>query len=255
MSNAPEPASGQHLRVSDADREQAAEVLRKAAGDGRITFDELDERLTAAYAAKTYGDLATVTADLPGPGLAPPSLEPAAGSFPPARIGGAPGPGASVAIMSGVERTGPWVLPARHTCFAMMGGIQLDLREARFSQREVTIDAYTLMGGIDIIVGEDIEVDISGFGIMGGFDHRASGPGLPGAPRLRVFGFALMGGVNVQRRAPKKRKTDRELRSGDSGRPGLHHGHPGHHELQHGHSGRQEAGEPPESSQPPSGTS
>jgi hypothetical protein len=255
MSNAPEPANRQHLRVSDADREQTAEVLRKAAGDGRITFDELDERLTAAYAAKTYGDLAAVTADLPGPGLAPPSPEPSAGSFPPARIGGAPGAGVSVAIMSGVERTGPWVLPPRHTCFAMMGGIQLDLREARFSQREVTIDAYTLMGGIDIIVGEDIEVDISGFGIMGGFDHRASGPGLPGAPRLRVYGFALMGGVNVQRRGPKKRKTDRELRSGDPSRPGLHHGpYPGHHELHQGQPGGQEPGEAPEGGQPPPNT-
>lgn len=49
MSNAGEPASRHHLRVSDADREQAAEVLRKAAGDGRITFDELDERVSAAY--------------------------------------------------------------------------------------------------------------------------------------------------------------------------------------------------------------
>jgi len=207
MSNLPEPADRSHLRVSDADREQAAELLRTAAGDGRITFDELDERLSAAYAARTYGDLAQVTADLPGPGLQPPSaVAPAPGTFPATRIGGAGGPSVSIAIMSGVERAGPWVLPPRHTCFAMMGGIQLDLREARFSQREVTIDAYTLMGGIDIIVGEDIEVDISGFGIMGGFDHRASGPGLPGAPRLRVYGFALMGGVNVQRRGPKKRK-------------------------------------------------
>jgi Domain of unknown function (DUF1707) len=207
MSNLPESAGRGHLRVSDADREQAAEVLRTAAGDGRITFDELDERLSAAYAARTYGDLAQVTADLPGPGLQPPTaVDPAPGTFPATRIGGAAGPTVSIAIMSGVERAGPWVLPPRHTCFAMMGGIQLDLREARFSQREVTIDAYTLMGGIDIIVGEDIEVDISGFGIMGGFDHRASGPGLPGAPRLRVYGFALMGGVNVQRRGPKKRK-------------------------------------------------
>jgi len=205
MSNIPERARRQHLRVSDADREQAAEVLRKAAGDGRITFDELDERLSAAYAAKTYGDLGQVTADLPGPGLEPPpAAGPAPGTFPAARIGGSPGASASVAVLSGVDRSGPWVVPPRHTCFALMGGIQLDLREARFSQPEVTIDAYTLCGGIEIIVGEDIEVDISGFGIMGGFDHRASGPGLPGAPRLRVYGFALMGGVNVQRRGPKK---------------------------------------------------
>ena len=49
------------MRVSDSDREQAADVLREAAGHGRITMDELDERLELAYAAKTYGDLAAVT--------------------------------------------------------------------------------------------------------------------------------------------------------------------------------------------------
>jgi Domain of unknown function (DUF1707) len=225
MSDLPEPAGRHHLRVSDADREQVAEVLRKAAGDGRIDFDELDDRLAAAYAAKTYGDLAAVTADLPGPGVQPPSpVAPPAtrGSFPPERIGGTPGAGVSIAVMSGVERSGPWVVPPRHSCFALMGGIKLDLREARFSQREVTIDACTLMGGIDIIVGEDIEVDVSGFGCMGGFDHRAAGPGVPGAPRVRVIGLAIMGGVNVQRRGPKKRKRPRGQQLGgptDSGPP------------------------------------
>lgn len=73
MSNLPEPADQRHLRVSDADREQAAEVLRQAAGDGRLTLDELDERLATAYAAKTYADLESVTTDLPGPGVPAPS--------------------------------------------------------------------------------------------------------------------------------------------------------------------------------------
>jgi hypothetical protein len=70
-----------------------------------------------------------------------------------------------------------------------------------------------MMGGVDIIVGEDVEVDVSGFGVMGGFDHRASGPGLPGAPKVRVVGLALMGGVNVRRRSLKRgrQRRDREI--------------------------------------------
>ena len=100
-----------------------------------------------------------------------------------------------------MDRTPPLV--------AVLGGVQLDLREARFSQREITIDVFTLMGGVDITVGEDVEVDVSGFGIMGGFDHRASGPGLPGAPRVRVVGLALMGGVNVRRGQPGPAKDHR----------------------------------------------
>jgi hypothetical protein len=52
-------------RASDADREETADRLREAAGDGRIDEDELEERLEAALRAKTYGQLAVLTGDLP----------------------------------------------------------------------------------------------------------------------------------------------------------------------------------------------
>jgi hypothetical protein len=224
MSNLPERADPHQLRVSDADREQAAEVLRKAAGEGRITFDELDERLAAAYSAKTYGDLAAVTHDLPEPGPVPPAdVAPSPG--PATRIGGTPGPAVSVAVMSEAHRTGPWVVPPAYSAVAIMGAIRLDLRDARFSQPEVTIQTFTLMGGVDIIVDEDVEVDVAGFGFMGTFDHRAAGPGLPGAPRVRIVGFALMGGVNVKRSPSTQRRSGRldpELGgTADSGPPPL----------------------------------
>jgi hypothetical protein len=195
----PEQAGRRQMRVSDADREQVAEVLREATGQGRLTFDELEERLTRTYAAKTYADLEEVTHDLPGPGVRAPA--PAGpGGFPAERLGGSPGSTAAVAILSGAQRSGPWVVPPTFTAFAFMGGIELDLRQARFSQREVTIQAYTFMGGVTIIAGEDVEVDVSGFGFMGAFEHGASGPGVPGAPRVRVTGLAFMGGVDVRRK-------------------------------------------------------
>ena len=53
------------LRASDSDREQVAERLRVATGEGRLSTDELEERLGALYAARTYGELDTLTADLP----------------------------------------------------------------------------------------------------------------------------------------------------------------------------------------------
>src|SRR3954471_4838139 len=52
-------------RAADSDRETTAERLREAAGDGRLEHDELEQRLEAAYSARTYGELATLTADLP----------------------------------------------------------------------------------------------------------------------------------------------------------------------------------------------
>jgi len=202
------------MRVSDSDRERAADLLREAAGHGRITMDELDERLEVAYAAKTYGDLAAVTRDLPQPAQAPGTAQRA----PVGRIGGTPGAKFSLAILSGARRSGRWVVPPSYVAVAVMGGVELDLREALFSQPEVTIHAYTVMGGIEITVPEDVDVDVSGVAFMGGFDHNASGPGVPGAPRLRVLGFALMGGVEVRRKPLKerdaidgKRPADREL--------------------------------------------
>jgi hypothetical protein len=200
------------MRVSDSDREQAADVLREAAGHGRITMDELDERLELAYAAKTYADLAAVTRDLPGPAQAPTAVQPAMAG----RIGGTPRSKFSVAIMSGARRMGRWVVPRSYVSVAVMGGVELDLREAQFAEPEVTIHAYTVMGGIEITVPEDVDVDVSGIAFMGGFDHNASGPGVPGAPRVRIIGFALMGGVDVRRKPPKKELTSAD---GNSGKP------------------------------------
>jgi hypothetical protein len=195
----PEQAGRGQMRASDADREHVAQVLREATGQGRLTFDELEERLTRTYAAKTYADLEEVTHDLPGPRVQAPATV-GRGTFPAERFGGSPGSKAAVAVMSGARRSGPWVVPPMFTAFAFMGGVELDLRQARFGQREVTIQAYTFMGGVTIITGEDVEVDVSGFGFMGGFEHGASGPGAPGAPRVRITGFAFMGGVDVRRR-------------------------------------------------------
>jgi hypothetical protein len=63
----PEP----HLRAADADRTAVAEILGRHMSAGRLTMDEYDERLSRAYAAKTYGELDEITADLPSTGLAP----------------------------------------------------------------------------------------------------------------------------------------------------------------------------------------
>jgi hypothetical protein len=226
------PADRGHLRVSDSDREAAAEVLRQAAGDGRITFTELDERLGLAYAARTYADLEAVIHDLPGPGVTA-QLPAQAGGAAPDRIGGTPGPSFSVAIMSGAGRAGPWVLPPRYTAVAIMGGVELDLRQARFSEREASITVVAIMGGVSIIVPDDISLEVSGFGFMGGFDHpgyhSGDGPGPAGGfsgPHVKVTGFALMGGVEIKRRpagrpqAPGTPELPGPGERGIEGRPG-----------------------------------
>ena len=58
------------LRVSDADRDRVAERLRAAAGEGRLTSDELEERLESAFSARTGAELEPLVADLPAPARA-----------------------------------------------------------------------------------------------------------------------------------------------------------------------------------------
>jgi Domain of unknown function (DUF1707) len=199
VSDQPVPADPRQLRAADADRDRVAELLRQAAAEGRITFDELDERISQAYAAKTFADLEALTSDLPGPGVSAPV--PAVPGYQPADVPtGTHAPTISLAILSGTKRAGPWLVPPAYTAVAVCGGVELDLRDAKFSAAEVTIQAFCLMGGVSITVPEDMAVDVSGVGIMGGFDHHASGPGAPGAPHLKVVGFALLGGVEVKRR-------------------------------------------------------
>src|ERR1700722_2852165 len=103
MSDFPVPHDRRLLRVSDADREQVTEQLREAAGQGRITMDELDTRLDQTYSAKTYAELAMITRDLPVEGTAALATS-TTGTFPAERIGGTPKRRLSVAILSGARR-------------------------------------------------------------------------------------------------------------------------------------------------------
>ncbi len=190
------------LRISDDDRNQVAEVLRKAAGDGRIDLDELDERLGLAWSAKTYADLVPITADLHLPS------HPQAAAVPVARPSSVPalGHASSTAILGECKRRGVWSVPAHHSAFALMGTIVLDLREAQLSAHETRINASAIMGEVKIIVPAHLHVVMDGIPIMGEFseakDKTPSEAG-PDSPIVQVRGMALMGSVTVQRRPPQ----------------------------------------------------
>jgi hypothetical protein len=200
MSTSPAVPDPRHLRASDADRERIANVLRDAAGDGRLSMAELDERLDAVYAAKTYAELEPITHDLPATGTEyQPAVSPSAAADP-ARFGGTPTSHGAVAILGGFTRRGDWVVPKEFTAFMLMGGGEIDMREARFAEREVSIHIVAIMGGCEIIVPEDATVRVTGIGVMGAFDHTGSGTGSPDGPVITVNGVAIMGGVDVKRR-------------------------------------------------------
>ena len=157
------------LRISDSERHQVAEILREAAGEGRLDMDELDQRLEATYAARTYADLVPITLDLPAHPNQRPVVKPAA-----ALPDVVPGPDkeSHFAILSGLSRKGVWVVPKQMTILALMGGAELDLRRAKFAAPEVVITINAFMGGAQVIVGPSTRVQMEGTGIMGGY----SGP-------------------------------------------------------------------------------
>lgn len=186
-----------HMRISDDDRHKVAEVLREAAGDGRIDLSELDERLEAAYSAKTYADLVPITVDLPAHGEVV-QHRPAPSPVPAATYTG------SIAVMSETKRRGVWLVESRHSALAVMGSVLIDLREAQFTSPEVVITANAVMGEVKVLVNPTTVVIVEGTAIMGEYTEqraRAAAELTPGSPVVRVKGFALMGSVNVQRRA------------------------------------------------------
>lgn len=202
------------MRVSNDDRERVAQVLHDAMAEGRLTVEELEERLDKVYAAKVFRDLEPLLADLPVGGKAPQLPVPAAATPPVAanRVGGRGTSSAAVAVMSGTVRKGMWTVPPTFSSFALMGGVQIDLSEATFEDAETTIQAYAFMGGIEIFVPDDVVVQVNGVGFMGAFENHVQNQGQPrpGAPLVKVNGLAVWGGVEVKR-AKRKKKNQPQI--------------------------------------------
>jgi hypothetical protein len=204
MENLPDrPHPHAHLRASDIDRDQVVDVLREALMSGRLTQDEHAERLEQTLQAKTLGELEPITRDLVVPGQPAPLAQPVpAASNSPVPIEEPADPSQSldhmIAIFGGGERKGRWRVKRRTNAVAVFGGHDLDMTDAVFEGREVTIYAFAVFGGIDITVPEGVTVRNEGVGIFGGFGARGSDDPDPNAPVVVVKGLALFGGVGGQ---------------------------------------------------------
>ncbi len=212
-----EQASGlSDLRASDAERERTADTLRTAATEGRLTFEELEERLSSVYGARTRSELELLITDVSRrsiadehmPALTSPDVLPAVRE----------GPGGTrfiVSIMSGHDRRGRWRIARRCTVINLMGGSDIELNDAELSDPVTCINVYSIMGGGEIRVPHRVEVHVSGFALMGGNDVRLGDEAAPpGAPQIRIRLLSIMGGCSVRRgrkQSRKERKREREL--------------------------------------------
>jgi hypothetical protein len=167
-------------RLADADRDRAVTELREHAVAGRLTLEEFGERVDQAYAARTRGELDIVQRDLPA-----------------APVVRAPTRRFSLAVMGGLNWRGRFHLPQRSTIVAVMGGANIDLRNAQVDSPEVTLRTWAIMGGVNVTLPPNVEADLGGFSLMGGRNDQTRTPRHPAA-RVRIRAYSLMGGVNVR---------------------------------------------------------
>jgi hypothetical protein len=173
-------------RASDHDRERAAAVVQEAHSDGRLDFEELDERLTQIYTAKTQLELRTATAD----------LVPAAHGSNAAEL-------TIRAKHSAQKREGPWQVPERVVAVAEHSSVKLDFTDAVVRWAEIHVDAQAKYSSVVMVVPEGWSVSIDEVDMVHGTASNKAGRPRAGGVRLRVTGQAKNGSIVV--RHPRKR--------------------------------------------------
>ena len=187
----PEPNDIASQRASDADRDAVAERLRVAASEGRIEPWELDERLTQAYGAKTYGQLAALVADLPG--------QPPFTLF--RGIGVEPGTLVLRTTTPNIRQAGRWIVPPRITAESTTGWITIDFTQASCAYREVTVEVMTQTGWIQLILPEGWAARVGPLSTYTGhISNKAAEIADPGAPTVIVTGHPLFGYIKIRQR-------------------------------------------------------
>jgi hypothetical protein len=135
------------LRASHEDRDRVVDVLRAGAGDGRLSAGELDARLESALSARTLGELAELTADLPG---APAAKE--------------------VLVIKQHGSTyvldGRWQVPARIELRTQLCRVTLDFTHAVITSRALRIDTDMIHGRLFIVIPRGTLIDASGLSLI-----------------------------------------------------------------------------------------
>ena len=199
---------------SPQERQAAVDRLCEHFARDALTAGELERRLGLAYAARTRAELAGLEHDLPAlasknvPAPPPPSVV-----IDPTRR--APERDLVVSVWGGTERKGSWTPARTLTAITVMGGAELDFREAVFATREVRVHVVAVMGGIEVVVPPGVRVEWAGVALMGGVSTpERMEPDTPDGPVVRISGLVLMGGVEVAERlrGETKRQAKKRLK-------------------------------------------
>jgi hypothetical protein len=176
--------SGDLVRASDAERERVVALLSDHAAEGRLTLEEMAERVGAAYGAVTTDELDALARDLP---TAPPVQRRHVTRF-------------LFSLFGSTTRSGRIRLRRRVACLMAFGNIDLDLRQATFERDVLTVVKIGMFGAIDVYVPEGVEVDFRGIALGGHTRANGNDPHpRPGTPLVRVVAVSIFAGLDVWR--------------------------------------------------------
>lgn len=181
--------SSPELRASHEDRDRVVELLRVAAGDGRLTAEELDQRLEVALTARTYGELAALTADLPTASTFVAAPVPTAKDL------------VRIECRSGsAKRDGRWLVPQRMEVQVSSGSVTLDFTEAVVAQPTLQIDADVHSGGLLLVTKPGVVVDTDDVAVRSGTVKVKApwGPDVPVVLRVQVTGKVGSGAIKAR---------------------------------------------------------
>jgi hypothetical protein len=207
------PSSPPPVALQQARERTIRELCDHFAAD-HIGDSELEGRLDRANRAARLEELRDLVADLPvlhGGGFAA-AAQPGVTL---ARPDSVRDQQTILCVMSGARRRGQWSPPRQLNVLCVMGGAELDFREAVMPPGVTEVAILALMGGVEITVPPGLRVEVNGFAFMGGFEDSQSGPppADPNAPVLRIGGFAMMGGVEVRTMLPGESRGDARRRA------------------------------------------
>jgi hypothetical protein len=231
------PELSETTRPAPEARQETIDALCESFARDELEMGELETRLEMVHRAQTGEQLSVILADLtpaPVPAKHEAQREVAASrkvaasratihpsspaldlapcpTLPDDRI---PDHSVIIGIMGGGERSGSWIPARNNWAVGVMGGCQVDFRDAQLGSGATEVRVLAVMGGVEILAPPDIHVEYSGIGIMGGFgvDTHYRPPAHPDAPILRVTGLAIMGGVRVTVRYPGETARDAKYR-------------------------------------------
>jgi Domain of unknown function (DUF1707) len=195
VSSADRPHDGEkpELRASDEDRDRVVEILRVAAGEGRLSAEELDERLGAALTARTSGELTPLTADLPD--SADRDSETAARAKDVVRLDYQGG---------NATRRGRWAVPRRMEIRAVGGTVKLDFTDAVITSPTLHIQAEVRGGWLVLVITPGIEVDTDDVAVHGGRVKVRPAHGWKEPVRLKIEVSGENRGGRVVVRPPRR---------------------------------------------------